>query len=316
VSCPAWCRRGKLCARCQRAERSAPDIIENRRDFDDYWNRFNDYIGRHQSLSSRATMAPGSVERIAHLTDLHVPHLDETAFARVLAETAGFDTAVLGGDFWNAGAASRFLEVPELRSRRESHPRVELLKATAILSAVASHYPRVKVNRGNHVDRVRKYFAKQVPPELHFLIMTDPLSFIVDGLQREQGTSNIELARPVVDDLPTSDWLTIVGDCAFTHAESSSSVKMRPAENTAKFLNRWRHRLPTIRVVCQEHNHKGGKVPDSDLGMLLVQTPALSIDQPYQFAPDIRSTPNQIGYTRVVQVDGVTDWNRTDFQVF
>lgn len=279
--------------------------------FDEQWDTFCKYIGRSKPATPAKARPAGRTVTIAHLSDCHAPYTHEAAFQWALEDAAGADIGVIGGDLFNGGAFSRFIE------RRFESPRNDLAAATMVLQAAASAFPRVIVNKGNHNDRVRKYFSSRIPPYMMFLVHSDITTFIVEGLRREHGITNIEVARPIIADLETSDWLALVGDCAFTHAESHSKISTRPAENVARFLHRWRAKLPTMpNVIVQEHNHRAAKVPSDELNALLIQAPALSDDQDYQFDSSLRYGPNQIGYTRIVQVDGVSVWNRCDYQLW
>jgi hypothetical protein len=283
--------------------------------FDQRWHDFNNYIGRTvtdtRDYRSREATARPDERVILHVSDLHIPFMDRESFARAVAENPDATDLDLGGDIFNANAASRFVqtEVP-------ADPVDELAETTALLQWAAGNFRSVRLRRGNHVDRIRKFFAARVPPEMMFLVNGDPLRYIVAGLRRD-GIENIELAEPIIAELPSSNWLSMVGDCVFAHAETSGAPKLKPAENLARFLRRWSQKLPSRpRVVVQEHNHVGGKAYDPELDALLIQAPCMSADQDYQFTPDLRGKPNQIGYVRIVQRAGVTDWNRSNFFLF
>jgi hypothetical protein len=275
--------------------------------FDDRWDTFTRWIGRTRSIK-QPKPTKGTRRIIDHYTDLHIPHMNEVAFYTALAKNAGGHHAVLGGDSLNAGAVSRFIESEIV------HPRDEFAQLTLALQALAQQYEVVDVNMGNHVDRFRKYFQNRLPPYVMFLCQVNPIQFVVDGLRMEHGIQNIRVAKPVIDGLESSNWMTLVGDCAFTHGESHSKIHMRPVENVAKWMRRWQRHLPLVpRVVVQEHNHRGGMAYDEEAAALLIQAPCFSRNVAYQSGPDLKYGPNQTGYTRIVQDDGCTLVNESRF---
>jgi hypothetical protein len=276
--------------------------------FDDRWETFTRWIGRTRRMSKAPGRTAAARVTIDHYADLHIPHMNEAAFYTALAMNRGGNRAVIGGDSLNAGAVSRFIESEIV------HPRDEFAQLTLVLQAVAEQYEQVDVNIGNHVDRFRKYFTARLPPYVMFLCQVNPIQFVVDGLRREHGIENIRVARPVIDGLESSNWMTAIGDCVFAHGESHSKIHMRPVENVAKWLRRWRRHLPMEpRVVINEHNHRGGMVYDEEAGALLIQAPCFSHNVTYQAGPDLKYGPNQVGYVRVVQEHGRTLVNETRF---
>jgi hypothetical protein len=278
--------------------------------FDQRWETFNKWIGRSQASikPSRKSKAHSTRRVILHTGDWHIPHMNEAAFHATLDANQDADICVVGGDALNCSAFSRFIETDLI------NPRDEFAKLTVALQAVAERYPVVYVNVGNHPDRIRKYLAKRLDPWAMFLCQVNPIGFVVDGLKREHGVTNIHVAKPAVLDHEGSNWLTMIGDCAFTHAETHGKLHLRPAENTARWLRKWDRHLPERpRVVVQEHNHRGGLFYDEELQCLLIQAPCLSQDVPYQTMGDLKYSPNQRGYVRVVQDDGVTQINESRF---
>lgn len=307
--------RCPLCILIQQDKQSDP-APEPSTLFDDNWKTFNAFIGRtveaatFERANRSVTDKLNGKRVILHLSDLHIPHLDEKALAAALAANLDADTCVVGGDIFNAGSVSL-----KYSDREFSDPRNEIEQTTRVLQMLAKRFRVVHIKPGNHVERIRKFFQAKLPSYLLFLCQTDPLAYIVRGL-RSEGITNIVLDEPAIEGLPSSNWLTVIGDCAFTHAEAHGKLQTRPAENAAKWLRKWSRKLKTVpRVIVQEHNHRGGKSPDQELGMLLIQCPALSHDQDYQVDPNLKYSPNQIGYVRIVQYDGITDWNESDYKL-
>ncbi len=277
--------------------------------FDQRWDTFTKWIGRSKPSRRPDKHRKHNGRRvILHTGDWHIPHMNEAAFQATLDANADADVCVVGGDSLNCSAFSRFIESGHI------NPRDEFAQLMLALQAVAERYPEVYVNVGNHPDRLRKYFGKRLDSWAMFLVQTNPIQFVVEGLRREHGIDHIQVAKPAIRDHENSNWLTLVGDCAFTHAETHGKLHLRPAENTARWLRKWdRHLAIRPRVVVQEHNHRAGMSYDDELQCLLIQAPCLSMEVPYQTTGDLRYAPNQRGYVRVVQVDGVTQINESRF---
>lgn len=276
--------------------------------FDERWDTFNRWIGR----SSRASQAELDLREgrvILHLSDCHIPYLDEQALLAAVEANGDASEVVLGGDALNCGAFSRFIE------GALDNPRDEFAQLTQVLQYLSERFPQVTCNLGNHPDRVRKYFANRIPPYMMFLVQTNPIAFVIEGLRAERGIHNITIASSVIADTATANWLTFKGKTAFTHAETHGKLSTRPAENAARWLRKWQRHLDLWPdCVIQEHNHRGAKVFDEELGALLIQAPCLSKNQDYQTESRIIYSPNQIGWVRVVQhADGSINENATNY---
>jgi hypothetical protein len=287
----------------------SPDGPEPSSLFDQRWETFTKWIGRSKpSARPKKAIKHNGRRVILHTGDWHIPYMHQQAFLATLEANGDADVCVVGGDSLNCSAFSRFIEAGHV------NPRDEFAQLTLALQAVAERYPEVYVNVGNHPDRLRKYFGKRLDSWAMFLVQTNPIQFIVDGLRREHGVEHIQVAKPAIRDHENSNWLTLIGDCAFTHAETHGKLHLRPAENTARWLRKWdRHLSVRPRVVVQEHNHRAGMSYDDELQCLLIQAPCLSEDVAYQTGGDLKYSPNQRGYVRVVQVDGVTQINESRF---
>jgi hypothetical protein len=272
--------------------------------FDEKYEAFNAWIGR----TDRCVEPPafeGEEHTIVHLADCHVPFCNLDALRSIVSATRGAGTCVVGGDFFNAAAFSRFVST----DNDFVGAKDELTQAQTVLQYISENYTRVILRRGNHPDRIKKYFGARVPPELMFLVTTDILPLLAAGLP------NVEIAAPLLPQFGNSHWITMVGDCAFTHAETHSKIPMRPVGNVEAWLTKWGAHLPRKpAVICQEHNHKAGMMVSQDGQTLLIHTPALSMDVDYQWQASMAWTPNQTGYTRICQDEnGTTDWNASGF---
>lgn len=276
--------------------------------FDERWETFTRWIGKSEPGVPCARIANHERRVIFQTGDWHEPFIVESAFQAAVDANRDADICMVGGDALNACAFSRFIETAHVR------PQDEFERLTRRLQALAQMFPEVRVNIGNHPERIKKYFGKRIDPWAMFLVQINPIEFIVDGL-RSEGVTNIYAATPVIDDLDTSNWLTLIGDCAFTHGETHGKLSTRPAENVAKWLRRWERKLPMRpRVIVQEHNHRGAMVYDEELQALLIQAPCLSQDVSYQTGADLKYGPNQHGWVRIVQdSDGRTIINESRY---
>lgn len=281
--------------------------------FDERWETFTKWIGRSRPSKSGPPKVAGLPREItAHSGDWHIPHMNWDAFGAWVDANRDANRAVVGGDGINAGAASRFIETDFVT------PRDEFQQLTQALQICAETWPEVYVNIGNHVDRFRKYFGARLPPYMMFLVQTNPIQFVIEGLRREHGVNNLHLAKPMIDGLESSNFGTFIGDCAFVHGEAHSKIKMRPAESVARWMRRWEQHLPCRpRVIVQEHNHVGGGPNwDAELQAWLIQAPCLSQNVNYQTDARLSYGPNQWGWTRIVQEHGKTLMNESRWHLY
>jgi hypothetical protein len=277
--------------------------------FDERWDKFTKWIGRSKPAEPcKRTSDRTSTRRIIFQTcDWHEPFINESAFQAAVEANRDADICMVGGDALNASAFSRFIETTHIR------PQDEFERLTRKLQLLAQLFPEVHVNIGNHPERLKKYFGKRLDPWAMFLVVQNPIEFVVNGL-RNEGVTNIHVAKPMIDELDSSNWGTFIGDAVFTHGETHGKLSTRPAENVARWMRRWERKLPTRpRVVIQEHNHRAAMFYDEELQALLIQAPCLSQDVAYQTTADIKYSPNQTGYTRLVQDDGCTLINESRF---
>lgn len=276
--------------------------------FDDRWATFQQWIGRTKGSKRGLAKKVGLSRRvITHSGDWHLPHMNWDAFYAWIEATKDADVCVVGGDALNAGAMSRFIE------GSFTTPQDEFAQLTQALQICAETWPEVHLNIGNHPERFRKYFGARLPPYVMFLVQCNPIQFVIEGLRREHGINNLHLAKPLVLDLESSNFGTPIGDCVFTHGETHSKLKMRPAENVAKWMRRWEEHLPVRpRVIVQEHNHHGGGPSfDTETRAWLFQAPCLSRNVNYQADARLSYGPNQWGWTRIVQDNGVSIINES-----
>lgn len=309
------------CAECYHGRRVAVPSIETPENdgppfsqlFDDRWAVFQQWIGRTKASTRGPSKAVGLPRRvITHSTDWHIPHMNWDAFYAWVEATKDADICVVGGDTLNAGAVSRFVE------GAFTTPQEEFAQLTQALQICAETWPEVHVNLGNHPERFRKFFGARLPPYVMFLVQCNPIQFVIEGLRREHGVNNLHLAKPLVLDLEASSFGTPIGDCVFTHGETHSKVKMRPAENVARWMRRWDRFLPVRpRVIVQEHNHHGGGPSfDQETGCWLFQAPCFSHNVNYQVDARMCYGPNMAGWTRIVQENEQTVINESRFYVF
>ena len=79
----------------------------------------------------------------------------------------GLPCRSVGGDAMNCGAASRFIERPG----DWTLPKDEFAQLTSVLQLLSETFEEVHCGLGNHVDRIRKFFAAAgIPPYMLFLV--------------------------------------------------------------------------------------------------------------------------------------------------
>lgn len=301
-----WVAQGKRAKAVEEVEEGPlPSTL-----FDERWATFNKWIGRSGKASKARVIGDSSV--ILHIADMHIPYMDEGCFAAAVTANKDAGTLVIGGDALNCGAASRFIE------GSFDDPRTEMAQLSQVLLYASENFEEVHCNIGNHVDRIRKFFGARIPPYMMFLVETNPIQFVVEGLRKERGVNNIHIAKSVIDNHDGANWLTLLGSTAFTHAEKHGKASVKPAEESCRWLRRWQRHLPVWPdAIAQEHNHRGAKYYDEELGALLIQTPCCSTNHSYQMDATLKYGPNQLGWTRIVQkADGTINVNESNYFLY
>ncbi len=275
---------------------------EELRDFDVAAKKFRELISKKDKPASPPKQSAGSDKVYAVFSDLHAPHFDLDLVSRAVREAKrrGATRAVMPGDLFDCFGFSRFAKFEHVPIQDE------LAAGTLFLQMLSENFEKVDVIPGNHDDRVKKYFAKFVPPEFMFLVRWN----LIDIVSADMPNVNQPIISADGRDVP---FLWRSGDLVLGHPETSSKVLIKPVDSFANWLVEWRNILnfDEVKVVGQGHTHRaGGPVMRPD-GIAVFELGCLCRLPDYAFDPKLRFHPQQNAYSIFVQRDGKTDLNES-----
>jgi len=247
--------------------------------FEEHWALLCDLIGRDDSRASipgKRLVRETNRRKVIVVCDLH-GHPDMALIAQIIREKP--DIVVLAGDVFDAFAFSHW-------EKDHSSPLAdELARVRAALEAFVAHGIQVKMISGNHDDRAKKYFARNISAEFMPLVQYDLLELVACDPQGEHAISLsdskhvIRLALlpgiEVIDnhyDFTTpmgavhpgaiqNNWLVHLGDALIGHAETARKGEVRSVDAFAEWVDLWRTPLGwgDSRLILQGHVHRAVK---------------------------------------------------------
>ena len=191
--------------------------------------------------------------RIGIICDTHCPYENVSVMGAFVAD-GPYALVIHGGDLLDWYAVSSFVK------RKHVDPKLEIQHGTWVLETLAGIANEVEVVSDNHSKRLLKAVMKANLP--------DSLMEVLQWFEPE-----IDLFKLMVRDLPNvkvADPVEVVegvhffgqyGDLVVGHADTSSKLKLRAAENLDTWLREWGETLGLApwRVVAQAHSHQLGK---------------------------------------------------------
>lgn len=283
--------------------------------FDQVVDSYRSWIGwdTHVPSVPERRGRPHKKQHITVASDFHVPfHSKEALRELILQESRVSDLLVIAGDLADCWSTSRWP-----KQKRETDPCSEFRETQAVLNTLAAAFKKIVILGGNHDARPKKFLADRLPPDvMDFLQLTapgalNPLSLMAAPLK------NVSIAPAIQAGNASFDFLYQVGDCVFSHAEAYSKIPNRavsgPVLQWLKSFAEPQGIVKPFTTIVQGHTHQAGTV-HGDFGVLCIENGSLCETQGYQSDSKIRSTrPPQIGWSVIIQKDGVTDHRESRF---
>lgn len=276
------------------------------------------------------------------MSDTHVPLQDEWAIREMLKRDGDADQIVWDGDIFDIDQINSFGQ------SRDGVLRNEYGTVLAYLMELNLMFKRVYELGGNHEFRITKYLRQRVNPALHFRF-TDILEDLANGIQfgdtTGRPTGQVDLPNVFYRGGPHYWWLQ-VGDCVIAHPRSFSRVPNRTAFSVFEYFEQ---RIEGLRTVIIGHTHflrsllvqeragppwygviekKSAQMTEDDLvgrkwnwrgqdfDMLAIECGCLCKEMNYTSEGKISYRQKRdVGYAVLYQVDGVTDFERTEFKI-
>jgi predicted phosphodiesterase len=242
--------------------------------------------------------------KVVSISDLHIPFYHEDVIDEIVSLHAeDTDLLVINGDFLELHSVSSWPRSKEVMLRHE----YEL--GSRILRILSDEFKEVVLTRGNHEDRLQRYFTGRIDPGVSFMTHADILDRLAAGyVMNEDG--NLVKGSPLPNVQyqkgPTA-WFVQVGKCIFAHPAGGSKVPMRLAVREAeRFMGQGRD----FQAVCIGHTHQMGSIIWNR--KLLIEQGCACVPMEYAVNPAGGYRPPSFGYA-VVYMDkgGNVDFNKS-----
>lgn len=229
------------------------DDIEEQGAFNEHWELYCKLIGRSPSRPNpKRKLSPLTHRRVGVLCDTHGSP-DPAIIAALCSELP--DIVVYNGDVLDALPFSKF---PKEKARPISDEiaavRASIEKIIEVTGA------KIYLLRGNHDDRVKKYFEARIDSQFMPLVRYDLMELIALGLE-----PSVEIVKTTLDfgsdeDAFEATFLLPLGDALIGHAEASRKGELRTVDIFAEWIDRWRKPLGWTepRLIVQAHVHRAG----------------------------------------------------------
>ena len=244
--------------------------------------------------------------RVVAAGDFHIPFHDRAALAALITKEAKqTDVLVIGGDFGDAHCASTFVKYEDVSFEQEHAAK------TLALEELSSAFSRVVYLKGsNHSDRFEKRLRENLTKDLIEAIQWMSGGTLNPDLALVKHYSNIEVGCHKTPNGQEIDWMCVLGDVVFTHAEAYSKVPGSVLRSLQERLddNGKLWGLPPLRAICQFHTHSMAWLPwRSD--MLLIEPGCMAQPMQYQSRAKGGGRAQRLGYVTMELVDMKLDVN-------
>ena len=240
--------------------------------------------------------------------DWHAPYVSDIV-KKELLNHKNAETHIVAGDIGDYYSKSRFRKTKHVTFKEEGQSVFHALEY------LSTHWKNVKVMLGNHDNRPEKLMLGKIADtgEIDLLVLTEQ-----NLLKRFASYfDNIEIVGTQLGEEIELTHIYQLGDAVFLHGEVSMKQDSAILEKLSTYLNQWQGRLKLkpYRAIFQAHNHRAMKVVKSEELQMLIPTASepVSIGFEYIYGTRMIGTPPQIGYTILFQINGKTDFNRTNF---
>lgn len=229
--------------------------------------------------------------KVVSISDMHIPFQHDAVLNKLIASHSDADILVINGDFLELYSVSSWPKNKSVMLRKEYEQGLEVLRK---LSEI---FPKIYMTKGNHEDRLQRYFTSNVDPSISF--MTDPdilqrlskgYDFNEDGdLVKTHDMKNVFYRKG-----PLS-WYVQIGRCVFVHPSGGSGVPMRTAIKATDYL--LSRSLEFDAVVCA-HTHQIGQIVYNN--KLIIEQGCSCVPLEYESTSKMSYRPQSFGYAVVM----------------
>ena len=220
---------------------------------------------------------------------------------------------MLAGDFLDCLSLGHAGYRRNIRPQQWITLKEEMAEGKIILEYLAKSFTHIKLMRGNHLERSRKWFTERVGPEMMFLVNHDIMALLTADYD------NIEMVNTTDQEGNDISWIYQIGDCRICHAEVGSSTEFRPTVRVNDWFLQWDNylQLQPFNVLIECHSHQSGIMALNNGRKILVEGACLCRSHQYSLEPEVKYKHPQVnGVTYFEQNRGVTDINSIRQYIF
>ncbi len=254
---------------------------------------------------------PKKASKTLVISDLHIPFELQGIGKLVSSLSNDFDTLVINGDFLDTYSMSTFSKEADIPLY------VEVQRGMEYLAQWVGLFDKVIFNKGNHEMRIENYIGKNDKMNrLQFMSDFDVISFMVKEMQlhamydnyddsKKQMAAMADMASKIIYTRSTA---LKYGDAIIAHPDTFSSV---PSRTITYAVDHYYGRIKKLKAVIIGHTHHVAKIVRN--GVLGIESGCLCGTLPYELKGNVKLTQPTAGFVALIQYDGVTDVNATNY---
>lgn len=234
------------------------------------------------------------------LACLHIPNHSEKNLVRAVEwfKGRGVTTLILAGDVIDCLSVGHAGYRRNIREQHYVSLKQELSECKSVLAYLSKQFDRIVIMKGNHPERVRKWFTERVGPELMFLVQHNVMSLVagdfpnVTVVDTESGGNELH-------------WIYQVGDVTITHAEVGSTIELRPTVRVDQWFKEWNDylRMAPYTMLIEAHTHQAGILPLNDGAKILVEAGCVCREPQYAVEPTMKYRHPQVNAVTYFRMD-------------
>ena len=243
-----------------------------------------------------------ATRKILAMSDFHIPFDREDLIMEIAEKHKDADVVVINGDFTDMHAVSTWPKEKHVVLRKEYDIAMEYLEY------FSKNFKHVVLVRGNHEERLNRYFNSNIESCVSFLINKDVLSRLANGeVYDEDGNiTGIKKFDNVIYDMNQEPWFVKIGKTVFAHPKTFYSVEGKTGVATWQYFMQ---RENVDCVVCA-HTHQVAMVVTR--GKLCIEQGCLCAPLDYEKQGKLRFKPMSLGYSVIYQdKEGNCDFNKS-----
>jgi predicted phosphodiesterase len=262
----------------------------------------------HKPPKQRKTKE-GKRRRLAVFSDAHGrPYMQ--GIARMLSDKP--DLVIGAGDIHDLLAVSKFPKDVDIPIEED------VANVRAMVELIASQC-ELELCKGNHDDRLSRYFMDRIEARYMKLVDTDMLGWAVKNVPNAKIVNNLHgfttSQGTVFPDVLSTSFLIFEGDAVFGHAEMARKGELNTVRGVYEWYDNWRRVLgwPEAAFFGQAHVHRAGLAYPSGGHRVLAELGAILEPSTLQYAMSGNASysPPTIGYTILEQYKENGAW-KTD----